>query len=168
MRVLDKVRTDISFVLVCCINSFSNCSLPHRNATTRWTILTRARYYGDELCSKLALISVETTTHTVSLQSPQRLTEDRPLVEDWRLSNEKWKFIGVFDGAITQRQRNQVRHQEFYDWKFMRLSYASQNRYYRTGCSDRSAEGSACCQSRCLGSYVHSMLLRHEVKGWAF
>ena len=76
-------------------------ALPHPNATTRWTILTCARYYGDALCSKLSLMSVATTTHTVFLQCPQRLTEDRPLVEDWKLSNEKWKFIGVFDGAIT-------------------------------------------------------------------
>ena len=103
-------------------------------------MLTRARYYGDELCFKLALISVATTTHTVFLQCPsQRLTEDRPVsVEDWKLSNQN--FIRVFDGAIrvTQRRRNQVFHQEFYDWKFMRLSYTFQNRYYCASCSDRS------------------------------
>ena len=100
-------RQDRNQLCTCLLHQrLSTCStqaLPHPNAMTRWTIhTTRARYYGDALFYILPLISVATTTHTVSLQSPPQLdAEDRPLVEDWKLSNEKWKSIGVFDGAIT-------------------------------------------------------------------
>ena len=28
--------------------------------------------------------------------------EDRHLVEDWKLSNGNWKFIGIFDGSCLR------------------------------------------------------------------
>ena len=38
--------------------------------------------------------------HTVTFQPrPKYPIEDRHLVEDWKLSNGTWKFIGVFDGS---------------------------------------------------------------------
>ena len=58
---------------------------------------------GTLLRSELARIAIETVTcgaHTVTFQPrTQYLIEDRHLVEDWKLSNEIWKFIGILDGS---------------------------------------------------------------------
>ena len=58
---------------------------------------------GTQLRSELAQIAIETIeygAHTVTFQSRTKYrNEDRHLVEDWRLSNGTWKFIGVFDGS---------------------------------------------------------------------
>ena len=57
---------------------------------------------GAQLRSELAQITIETITygaHTVTFQPRTKCPiEDRHLVEDWKLSNGIWKFIGVFDG----------------------------------------------------------------------
>jgi hypothetical protein len=56
-----------------------------------------------QLRSELAQIAIETIVygaHTVTFQPrAQYPIEDRHLVEDWKLSNGTWKFIGVFDGT---------------------------------------------------------------------
>ena len=58
---------------------------------------------GTQLRSELAQIANETITygaHTVAFQPcTQYPIEDRHLVEDWKLSNGTWKFIGIFDGS---------------------------------------------------------------------
>ena len=57
---------------------------------------------GTQLRSELAQIAIETVVcgaHTVTFQPrTQYPIEDRHLVEDWKLSNGTWKFIGIFDG----------------------------------------------------------------------
>ena len=56
-----------------------------------------------QLRSELAQIAIESITygvHTVAFQPRTKCrNEDRHLVEDWKLSNGTWKFIGVFDGS---------------------------------------------------------------------
>ena len=55
-----------------------------------------------QLRSKLAQIAIGTIAHgahTVSFQPKKCPNEDRHLVEDWKLSNGTWKFLGVFDGS---------------------------------------------------------------------
>ena len=57
---------------------------------------------GTQLRSELARIAIETVTcgaHTVTFQPRTQYIEDRHLVEDWKLSNGIWKFIGIFDGS---------------------------------------------------------------------
>ncbi|KAF8968819.1 phosphatase 2C-like domain-containing protein [Flammula alnicola] len=55
-----------------------------------------------QLRSELARVSVATVmygAHTIAFQPrTEYRSEDRHLVEDWKLSNGTWKFIGVFDG----------------------------------------------------------------------
>jgi hypothetical protein len=61
---------------------------------------------GTQLRSELAQIAIETIAygaHTVSFQPrTQYPIEDRHLVEDWKLSNGTWKFIGIFDGSCLR------------------------------------------------------------------
>ena len=52
-----------------------------------------------QLRSKLAQIAIAHGAHTVSFQPKKCPSEDRHLVEDWKLSNGTWKFLGVFDGS---------------------------------------------------------------------
>ena len=62
---------------------------------------------GTLLRSELAQIAIETVTfgaHTVTFQPRTHYypIEDRHLVEDWKLSNGIWNFIGkfgIFDGS---------------------------------------------------------------------
>ena len=61
---------------------------------------------GTQLHSELAQIAIETVAcgaHTVTFQPrTQYPIEDRHLVEDWKLSNGTWKFIGIFDGSCLK------------------------------------------------------------------
>lgn len=61
---------------------------------------------GTHLRSELAQIAIETVAcgaHTVTFQPrTQYPIEDRHLVEDWKLSNGTWKFIGIFDGSCLK------------------------------------------------------------------
>ena len=61
---------------------------------------------GTHLRSELAQIAIETVTcgaHTVTFQPRNQYPiEDRHLVEDWKLSNGTWKFIGIFDGSCLR------------------------------------------------------------------
>ena len=65
---------------------------------------------GTQLRSELARIAIETIdygAHTVAFQPRTKcLNEDRHLVEDWKLSNGSWKFIGVFDGSRSRLFNN--------------------------------------------------------------
>ena len=57
---------------------------------------------GTQLRSELAQTAIETIAygaHIVTFQPRKIRFEDRHLVEDWKLSNGTWKFIGVFDGS---------------------------------------------------------------------
>ena len=49
---------------------------------------------------QIAIETIVYGAHTVTFQPrPKYPIEDRHLVEDWKLSNGTWKFIGVFDGS---------------------------------------------------------------------
>ena len=50
--------------------------------------------------AQIAIGSIAYGAHTVTFQPRINLSiKDRHLVEDWKLSNGTWKFIGVFDGS---------------------------------------------------------------------